>query len=197
MSDERSDAEIIGASIEDPTEFGELFARHHRAVFRFVAQRVGVGDAADVAADVFVRAFSIRHRYDTERPDCLPWLYGIAANIIGDRLRRTKRRQRTYEAGVHVGLGADVSDVDDRLVAENVAGLLKAALDALPWRDRETLMLFALEEMTYSEIARVLDIPIGTVGSRIFRARRRILEEIPDLGQITGMDTPRASEDGS
>ncbi len=197
MSDERSDAEIIGASIEDPTEFGQVFARYHTAIYRFVARRVGLGDAADVAADVFVRAFSIRHRYDTDRPDCLPWLYGIAANIIGDRLRRTKRRQRAHSGGAQVGGASETLDVDDRLVAESVAGLLEAALDALPWRDRETLMLFALEELTYSEIARVLDIPIGTVGSRISRARRRILEQIPDLGQMIGRDTPREPEDGS
>lgn len=197
MSAERSDAEIIRASIEDPKEFGEVFARHHTAVFRFAARRVGVDAAGDTAADVFVTAFSIHHRYDTDRSDCLPWLYGIAANVIGDRLRRAKRRQRAHGPEAHADVTSVTLDVDDRLVAESVAGLLEAALDGLPWRDRETLMLFALEGLTYSEIARALNIPNGTVGSRISRARRRILEQIPNLAQIADKDTPREPEDGS
>jgi RNA polymerase sigma factor (sigma-70 family) len=196
VSDSRSDAEIIRASLSDPGEFGEIYARHHPVVFRFVARRIGTNDAGDVAADVFVRAFSIRARYDLTKPDCLPWLYGIASNIVGDRFRRIRRRQRLYIAVVGIEGGAGISDADDRLVARQVTAPLNAALGELSRKDRETLLLFALEGLTYAEIGRVLGIPAGTVGSRITRARRRILELIPELEQIIRSEGPQEHEDG-
>lgn len=192
----RSDAEIVEASLSDPSEFRHIYARHYEKVFGFVARRIGVNDAADTTADVFLRALSIRGRYDTARPDSLPWLYGIAANIVGDRLRRSGRGQRVYLAVIEIDVSAEVSDADDRMVAARVGARLNAALGELSSRDRETLLLFALEGLTYAEIGQVLGIPAGTVGSRISRARRRILELIPDLQQITSSEGPQDQEDG-
>lgn len=192
--DPRTDAEIIRASLTDAEEFGEIYVRHHTAVFRFVARRIGIEDAGDTAAEVFVRAFSIRARYDTTKPNSLPWLYGIAVNVVGDRLRRTKRRQR-IQVGGETEVGREISDADDRVVAHQVGARLNAALDQLTAKDRETLLLFALEGLTYTEIGRVLGVPAGTVGSRISRVRRQVLELIPDLEQITRTEG-RADEDG-
>ena len=166
--------------------FGEIFDRHHATVFRFVARRVGTTDAGDITADIFVRAFSIRERYDKSKPNSLPWLYGIATNVIGDRLRQTERRRRRYVA--HAAEDGDqFSDADARLVAESASESLNTALAELSSRDRDALLLFALDGLTYAEIANVLRIPPGTVGSRISRARRRLLELMPDLGQIAGV----------
>ena len=192
----RSDAEIIEASLSDPGEFRHVYARHYEPVFGFVTKRIGVDDAADVTADVFVRAFAIRGRYDTTRPNGLPWLYGIAGNIVGDWLRRYRRRQRGYLALAELKVGGEMSDADDRMVAAQLAARLNAALGELSSKDRETLQLFALEGLTYAEIGRVLGIPAGTVGSRITRARRRILELIPDLEQIASSEGPQDDEDG-
>lgn len=194
MADVRPDGEIIRASLSDPDEFGEIYARHHRAVFRYVARRIGSGDAGDVTADAFVRAFSIRARYNVSQTNSLPWLYGIARNIVGDRIRRTRRRRRTYIALVDQGDG-EISDADDRLVAYQVTRSLNSALGKLSPKDRETLLLFALEGLTYAEISRVLGVPSGTVGSRITRARRRILELIPDLEQIASTEGPAEHKD--
>jgi RNA polymerase sigma-70 factor (ECF subfamily) len=176
--EQRTDAEIIRASLTDAEEFGEIYARHHTAVFRFVARRIGIGDAGDTAAEVFVRAFSIRSRYDTTKPNSLPWLYGIGVNVVGDRLRRTRRRQRIHVVGGEAEVGREISDADDRVVAHQVGVRLNAALDQLTAKDRETLLLFALEGLTYAEIGRVLGVPAGTVGSRISRVRRLVLELI-------------------
>lgn len=182
----QSDAEIIAASLDTPEEFGRIFERHHRAVFRFVAKRrPSRDDAADLTTEIFLRAFSIRRRYDRTRPECLPWLYGIAHNVIGDRLRRSKRDERVYLTAGDIERGRDPSeDSDSRTVAQQASARLNAALAKLSRKDRETLLLYALEGLTYQEISRVLDIPVGTVGSRISRARHRILELIPDLEQI-------------
>jgi len=181
-----TDAEIITASLETPAEFGQIFHRHYQAVYRYVARRrQRHDDAADVAADIFLRAFRIRHRYDATRPNCLPWLYGIAQNVVGDRLRRVRREQRVYLAQPGIEEAIDHStESDQRTVAQQISRRLNTALGRLSKKDRETLLLFALEGLTYGEIAQTLGIPVGTVGSRIARARRRILELIPDLEQM-------------
>ncbi|HLF44704.1 MAG TPA: RNA polymerase sigma factor [Acidimicrobiia bacterium] len=183
-----TDAEVIAASLADPTRFGEIFTRHHDAVYRFASRRVGVGEAADITAEVFLRALKGRHRYHLDRPNCLPWLYGIGVNVIGDHLRRVKRRSRIYLKAQETALNQDdfTTPLVDRVDAESAAPSLNEALGRLGRKDRETLLLFAIDRLTYSEVALALGVPIGTVGSRILRARRKIMEQIPDLGQITG-----------
>lgn len=191
----RSDAEVIAGSQQDPELFELIFRRHHAAVFKFAARRVGIDDAGDVAAEVFDRAFRIRRRYDTTKPNSLPWLYGIAANVVGDRIRRYKRHQYMH-LGADLQIGPDeTAGADDRIVATQLAEQLNRALAKLSKPDRETLLLYALEGLSYSEIAQVLNIPTGTVGSRINRARARILEEIPDLRRITDREAPPGTGD--
>jgi RNA polymerase sigma-70 factor, ECF subfamily len=187
-----TDSDAISASLRDPAQFGIIFARHHAAIFRFAARRVGVQDAGGIASEVFLRAFRIRHRYDTSRANCLPWLYGIAGNLVGDQLRRMKRRQRLYLVAHSEPSRLDpLVDADNRAVADSVAGRLNGALRRLSARDRDTLLLYALEGLSYSEISHALGVPIGTVGSRISRARKRIRDAIPDLEQITDKVAPR------
>ena len=181
-----TDAEVIAASLDDPSRFGEIFTRHHDAVYRFVSRRVGSADAADVTADIFLTAMRTRHRYHLDRPRCLPWLYGIGVNVIGDHLRRAKRRSRSYLSQEPAMDDDFTTPVLDRIDAESASSTINRALGRLGSRDRETLLLFAIDRLTYSEIAQALGVPIGTVGSRILRARRKIIEQIPDLEQITG-----------
>jgi len=168
---------VISASLEKPSLFGLIFTRHYPALYNFAARRIGRDEAADLVADTFVRALESRATYDPSYPSCLPWLYGIAQNVIRDRLRRVGRGKRiTEEFG---------EETDDRVVASSVATDLAHALARLSKRDRSTLLLYALDGLSYSEIALVLDIPAGTVGSRLNRARQQILEAIPDLEQRT------------
>lgn len=192
MSDSRrSDADIIATSLGKPEDFGEIFSRHHKAVFGFVARRIGSGDAGDVTAAIFERAFRIRGRYRPSQRDCRPWLYAIAVNILGDRLRRQRKDHRIYLAAPRALDSEDLSDdSDDRIVAEQIVSAVNRALGLLSMKDRETFLLYALEGLTYAEISEVLDVPIGTIGSRIFRVRARLLEEVPDLEQITGSEAP-------
>lgn len=187
---EWSDAKVIAASLHNPELFGLIFERHHRSVFKFAVRRIGPNEGPDVAAEVFNRAFSRRHRYDQTKPNSLPWLYGIAANIVGDRLRRSARRPRLFVAAASLVDDDLTTDADNRVVAEQLGDRLNQALAKLSMRDRETLLLYALEGLTYSEIGRALGIPAGTVGSRLNRARAKILESVPDLRQITGWEAP-------
>lgn len=181
-----TDAEVIAASLVEPSQFGEIFSRHHDAVYRFASRRVGSRDAADVSADIFLTAMRARHRYHLDRPNCLPWLYGIGVNVIGDHMRRVKRRRRSY-LSQDPGTDDDfTTPVLERVDAESASSILNRALARLGKVDRETLLLFAIDRLSYAEIAQALDVPIGTVGSRILRARRKIIEQIPNLEQITG-----------
>lgn len=181
---ERTDAEIIEASLADPSEFEEIFRRHHSAIYQYAVRKVGVVNADDLAADVFVRALSIRERYDLSKIDCRPWLYGIAGNLAGDRLRRLRRRIRAlFKAPSRQREVDRTADSDDRLVAEDLSDEINAALRELSGDDRTTFLLFALEGLSYAEIGKFLDVPAGTVGSRISRVRSRILEVVPDLQQ--------------
>ncbi len=89
-----SDADAIAESLGDPAAFVVVFDRHFDAIRRYVARRLGVDLAADLAAETFMRAFDARRRYDRRRRDALPWLYGIAANVVRRELRDEERRSR-------------------------------------------------------------------------------------------------------
>src|SRR4051794_29176965 len=83
------------ASLVDVARFGEIYDRHAHAIFRFLGRRVGPDDAGELLSEVFLAAFEARVRYDRDRPSALPWLYGIASNLLNKHYRR-----RASELGV-------------------------------------------------------------------------------------------------
>lgn len=189
--DPRTDAEIILASRLDPEEFAVIYRRHHRALFKFAARRVGIADAEDALSSVFERAFRLRRRYDQRHADGLPWLYGIATNIVGERLRRRRREDRLYLAVAPGETESDLSDdIAARVSAEALGPQINAVLAQLHPRDRDAFLLYSLEGLTYAEISRSLQVPMGTVGSRIARVRAVFLNRIPDLKQQAGSNAP-------
>ena len=195
MGNPPTDAEIIAASIADPTRFSGIVDRYFDDVHKFVTRRIGRTDANDVVQSTFERAFRIRGRYDASRPNCRPWLYAIAANLLGDRLRRRQRDERLFIAAPRDRETPDPSrDADERLTAAAVVDAVNEVLRVFSQADRETFLLFAVDLLSYAEIAEVLRIPIGTVGSRISRVRARIKEELPGLEQRTEWNGPDAGE---
>lgn len=189
MVGERSDAELIAASLSEGGEFSVVFDRHFATVFKYVARRIGTDAAGDVTSEVFVRAFEARDRYDLSRSSARPWLYGIASNLVRDHLRRQRRRSRAYLRVASLEEAASeavINDAEARASAVLMAPKINAALGKLNPKDREVLLLFALGELTYEEIAEVQSIPIGTVRSRLARARRRMQELMPDDRQTRG-----------
>lgn len=179
---------MIAASVADPDRFGVVFDRYHDTIFRYVARRVGIQAAPDVTADVFVRAFRVRARFDTSRESARPWLYGIATNVIGDHLRSVRRRDRLHLACYGLVDRQEVDWTDDmtvRVSAAQARGDINQALGRLSSGDRNALLLYAVEQLSYSEVAEALGIPVGTVRSRIFRARKVMRELIGHLEQTT------------
>jgi RNA polymerase sigma-70 factor, ECF subfamily len=162
--DPGADGLVIRRSLADPTVFGTIFERHFDAVYGYARRRVGAELAEEIATDVFARAFDRRRRFDVARGDARPWLLGIAANLLRRHWRTERRRLEAYAraAGGAVAEGAETR-------VEVVA-----ALDSLSRDERETLFLFAVADLSYEEIADALAVPVGTVRSRLARARGRM-----------------------
>ncbi|MBT2417694.1 sigma-70 family RNA polymerase sigma factor [Streptomyces sp. ISL-22] len=167
-----NDAEVVAGSLEQPELFARLYDRYAPDIHRYAARRLGHGAADDITADTFLTAFRIRSRYDLTRPSARPWLYGIAANLIGKQRRTEVRALRALARTGHDPVAASwVEDSDSRVAAQ---GPLADALASLSAGDRHVLLLVAWADLTYQEVAEALDLPVGTVRSRLNRARRKV-----------------------
>lgn len=169
-----NDAAVIRRSLYQPEAFALLYDRHAAAIYRYVTRRLGDAHADDVVAECFLAAFRRRDRYDLDRLDARPWLYGIAARVIG-RHRRTEVRLLRALARTGVDpVGEDHADrVDGRVAAAAMQRELAAVLSRLAEPDREVLLLIAWADLSYAEVAEALAIPVGTVRSRLSRARKK------------------------
>jgi RNA polymerase sigma-70 factor (ECF subfamily) len=167
-----TDAEIIELSVRDPGCFGVLFERHAGEIFRYAHARLGADLAEDVLAETFLAAFRRRAGYDLSRADARPWLYGIAARLIG-RHRRAEQRGRRALARVPAENAApDFGDrSDERVTAQQLRPRLSVVLSGLARRDRELLLLTAWAGLSYEESAQALGVPVSTVRSRLHRIR--------------------------
>jgi len=177
-----SDAQVIARARREPAAFAAIFDRHYDAIHGYLRRRLDGPIAEELAAETFARALRGVSRYDDERPDALPWLYGIAANLARRHRRTEVRRLRAYARTRRDPLHDEHADAPARLDAAAAGPRLAAALAELRADDREALLLFAWAELSYEEIARALRVPIGTVRSRLHRARRALrghLEEAP------------------
>jgi RNA polymerase sigma-70 factor (ECF subfamily) len=177
--DARTDADVIAGSRDDPREFAALYDRHAGILFRFLVRRVGRDTGDELLGETFRIAFERRGTFDLDRPNARPWLYGIATNLVGKHRRHEARRLAATARLALDGRAAGPADpfadrVDDRLDARAAWPAVAQAVADLPAGERDALLLFAWEELSYDEIAAALGIPTGTVRSRLHRARGRL-----------------------
>ncbi len=178
MSGDPHDGRLIRASLDAPERFADIFERHYRIVDGYCCRRFGA-DGHDVSAQAFVEAFGSRHRFEFDRADARPWLFGIVGNL-GRRHRRSEvRRLRAYARVDHRPPAE--TDLDARVDAIALGARLANALQGIPRRDRDALLLYAWADLSYEQIAEALAIPIGTVRSRLNRARARLRGALGDL----------------
>jgi RNA polymerase sigma-70 factor, ECF subfamily len=177
----RTDAELIVASTRDPKAFGLLFDRHVRAIHRFAWRRLGSMLANDITSETFTVAFARRGDFDPARGDVLPWLFGIATNVMRNH-RRAERRQLLSAAVVEEDAREALEAVEDQIDAESAFRKLAQSLAGMHPGDRDTLLLFAWTDLGYEGIAEALGIPPGTVGSRLDRGRRILRAALDDAG---------------
>src|SRR3989454_12285835 len=178
-----SDAEVIGRSLGEPEAFGLIYDRHAATLLRFLGRRVGAEVSEGLVGELFRIAFERRKTFDAARASALPWLYGIGANLL---LKHRRAEARWLRASARMAPGRGAADgrastaaLDARLLFPRVAD----AIEALPDDEREALLLFAWEELSYQSMAEALELPIGTVRSRLNRARARLRELLESNGK--------------
>jgi RNA polymerase sigma-70 factor (ECF subfamily) len=172
---DEDDAAIIRRSLREPERFAMIFDRHAPHIMRYLAHRLGRQVADDLVAETFLVAFGTRTKYDLDRPDARPWLYGIATNLVRRQQREDGREYRLRAAIVpEPNVDGHADRVAEQVTAAAMNQLLGAALAELSSGDRDVLLLVAWEGLTYDEVAQALDIPVGTVRSRLNRARKQV-----------------------
>ena len=175
------DAAVIQLSRHEPEYFTELFRRHAPYIQRYVVRRLGQDAADDIVAETFLLAFRQRDSYDQTRSDARPWLYGIATNLIGHHRRAEIRLYRALaRTGADPVTESFTDRIDDRVSASTAGRRLAAALARLSAELRDTLLLVAWGDLSYEETATALGVPVGTVRSRISRARSALRRSLGD-----------------
>ncbi len=182
-----SDRELWAAAVHeaDTDAFGILFKRHARAVYNHLFRRCADWSSAeDLTSVVFLEAWRKRHKVELDRESALPWLLGVATNVVLNH-RRSLRRYRAALSRVPVPeVGAPVSagvqdfagDVAERIDAESKMSLILRLVERLPERERQVLELCAWDALSYEDAAAALGVPVGTVRSRLSRVRERLRE---------------------
>jgi RNA polymerase sigma factor (sigma-70 family) len=186
--DDRADAEVWQAAVSgSPEAWGELFRRHNRTVYNYCFRRtLDWGAAEDLTSAVFLEAWRRREAVGLYGESALPWLYGIATMLTRSHHTRLHRyRELLARVPSPPEYGADHADaVAERLDALVRATRVRKALAKLSTKDREVLELAALEHLSHQDIATALGVAVGTVKSRLSRARTRLglveQEELPE-----------------
>ncbi|MBS1718914.1 MAG: sigma-70 family RNA polymerase sigma factor [Armatimonadetes bacterium] len=166
---------------QDPKAFADFIDLYQARVLGFVKRMVeNSEDAADVTQEVFIRAYQNFHRFD-QRSSVRTWLFRIAHNLCIDRARKTDRRLKTASLSYSDEDGDEVIDVQDTrwepetMALDNeLATVIERGIGELSEKLRPVLLLHDREDMAYEEIAELLQIPVGTVKSRLFLARAHL-----------------------
>ena len=155
-----------------PDRAAALFTTYHEPLVRFLARQTGDRDQAEeIAQEVFVRVMR-QEELTSERS----WLFAVAMNLMRDEARRTARQQKRLELLKNEAEQDSVVEADAGGVErEEERALARRALETLAERDRDALLMRE-EGLGYDEIASALDLSVGSVGTTLSRARRRLME---------------------
>jgi RNA polymerase sigma-70 factor (ECF subfamily) len=165
-----------------PERFGELFEEHAGFVYNFCFRRLADwAIAEDMTSAVFLEAWRRRDRVDLVGEPPLPWLLGVATNLMRNHRRSLRRASAALERFHASASVPDFGDeLADRLDAEGQMRTVLEQVAALAPQEREALELCVWAELSYADAARALDVPVGTVRSRLSRARARLRELLGD-----------------
>lgn len=158
---------------------GILVERHKKLAYRLALGLVGnKDDAYDISQEAFLRVYRSADTYDSSQP-FLPWFYRIVSNLCRTWLRRRGRRDhRMVDVEDTSFLLVDESNPEAALEQKEAVGILRKALLALSYDDREIITLQHFRGMSYDEIAELLCIPRGTVMSRLYYARKKLAQQM-------------------
>jgi RNA polymerase sigma factor (sigma-70 family) len=172
------DAELWERAVAgDASAFGALFERHARAVYNHCFRRTADWALAeDLTSVVFLEAWRRRADVRLERDTALPWLLGVATNVVRNRRRSQRRHNAALQRVPREHAPDFAGDVDQRLDDERRMQNVLAVVGKLPRPEQDVLALCVWAGLSYEEAALALELPIGTVRSRLSRARARLRE---------------------
>lgn len=195
---ETSDAELWARSrVGDVDAFGRLFDRHAKLIYNYCFRRTGnQATSQDLLSMVFLEAWRRRHK-KLPPENVLPWFYGIATNVV----RHQRRSERRFAAALsRLPKAAEEPDfapeADERLDYERQAEQALATLRALPRREQDVFVLCVGMQLSYEDAAVALGLPVGTVRSRLSRARAHLPELNPGYGHKQDEGTTTFQEAG-
>lgn len=194
---EHSDASLWARSRAGDTEaFALLFHRHAKAIYNYCFRRLGHWTTAeDMLSVVFLEAWR-RRKKELPEDKVLPWLYGIATNVIRNQRRSERRFAAALRRMPEPPPEASFTDgADERLDDDKRMGRALDLLAQLPRNERDIFALCAWMELSYEDAALALGVPVGTVRSRLARARQRLRELDSATGhECTGTTAQEARE---
>jgi RNA polymerase sigma-70 factor (ECF subfamily) len=162
----------------DRDAFGDLYQRYARAVLGLALRRLGDrGRAEDAVQEAFASVWRAARSYRRERGPVAPWLYAVARNAIADR-----GRARVEPPAEPVDTASDAPGPPDRAEQAWVAWRVHRALEQIPETERSVIELAYWSQLSQSEIAEFLGIPLGTVKTRTRSGLKRLAEELEELG---------------
>ena len=180
----------------DSVEFRRLAMDQIDAVYRMAFHLArNPDDASDLTQETYLRAFNAEAGFELRDRGVRPWLFKILHNVFYTKIARRQREPISVDS-----LDYDAADDSETISAynwdlstldwEQVDERLKGAIQALPDHYRQVLLLWAVEGLRYREVADVLDVPLGTVMSRLYRARAILSEQLAELAAESGIKTP-------
>ena len=180
----------------DRAEFEQKSTEHLDAMFRMAMQLTRHPDeAADLVQEAYLRALRFADRYEEQGGGIRPWLFKILHNVFYSKVGRAKREPTLVE-DFPSSAGAETPPDEPgpawslaQLDWDHVDGRLKTAIDELKPEYRSVLLLWGVEGLKYREIAEIQDVPIGTVMSRLHRARNLLIKQLEDFAEEMGLST--------
>ena len=176
---EMDDTALLGrARRGDETAFSLLFARHQRQLFRYAAYMGGAGTADDIVQDTFLAVLRQKDRTDLVTGSVIGYLIGIARHLV-----MKQRAQPWSTADAAIDVPSDEPTAFDRLVVSQSVDQVRAAVKSLPPAYREVVVLCELEDIDYADAAAMIECPVGTVRSRLHRARALLATKLARKNQ--------------
>ncbi len=170
---------IVQAQGGSSDAFHELVTLYGRRIYYAAYSFLhNVDDAADIVQEVFLRAYKNIRSFDTTRP-IYPWLYRIARNLCINMVKRASHRDKALPEEDLVA--SNLPDPESEMLRNEEIGELRRALAKLPEKQREIVELKTFQDCSYAEMAEILDIPIGTVMSRLYAARMKLKEMLMEV----------------
>ena len=171
----------------DERAYVELVNRYKDRLLNFVFQFLGdIEQAEDVVQDTMLRLYEKKHYYK-EIAKFSTWLYTIARNLANTELRKKKRRKTTNLSQLskerQFEIPAIQDNVDQSLQNEFINDRIQSAISNLPEHFKVVIILRDIQELSYEDISNIVEVPLGTIKSRINRARIQLQAELSDLKQ--------------